>query len=408
MNKMSQTTSNKPIKKYKKTISTRIADDIKKWASKNNSFEEAINEYNNNKSVWENKKYVYANVIAIIKELIQELRHDILKYLFENNTYYQDKIRFVDDNKYTPFHKLVWPSKDKIKSNSNEELIENIRLTFNEVIKFNFNIFNYIIKNNKQETFLGALLHYKNNISIEVKEILYKKITKEWILFEHIEFHINGLLNLCGEINLVNDKILFIITQFPDESIIKIFNWILYMTPNDTTKVNININNFVNVLLSEINSESDFIKYFSDINLEDTKKKFIKILLENYDKYINDWLNTICINNLTTDIEVYKNQANKNLLTLLGKLYLNNFMKEEILLFIKTFINKDNFMSMLYFLENSNFNIYSDDINEKNIIKSFINNYYLNTIKKYKIQIIHSFSNLTNNQSFNNDNLLEI
>jgi hypothetical protein len=356
---------------------------MKKWATSKANLKEMMENYNFNKRNWEHPNFIQKNVNTIIEELARSWRYDVLNELKKTNAHFRNSSTYMYKN-LTPYHKLVWPHENDAKQ-MDKDSIYNMKMTFLSLINMGFNMFEI----NKQyedenEIFIGALIADSSPIrkyQPEYMDILYDYFTESWSNFTFIQTLLNNVLNKSyTNPTKVNDKILYIIHKYKDDSIKKICEYIFAMQHSSSQgKKNEHVIRVCESILLTPSSSENYYRYLSKYNLDEIRKTFVKSIIKNYvswaDKFVND------INDIEeVEKEQYKYQCYSNTMIVLGTFYSENICRSEIIQEFTSFINLDIkciCKSSLFFFDNSNVDLKNLSTEEKKIISEYLNKFFL-------------------------------
>jgi hypothetical protein len=382
-------------------------NEIKKWAKSNLEVEDMIKYYIKFKNLWENEKFISINVEQIILKLSRFKKHEMLKYIFDNNSVY--KLHFKKCNK-SPLNEAVWIS------NSSENTYDISYKIINSVNILIENKFNYMgftefdksltnaASGDSKETFLDSLMHPDNKLDNVKKIHLYKYFTEK--LYNDTEFKksMNDMFNKCSNknINIFKNKIIFLLTRNINEMTFIIFEKIINFIVNNSYSLMI-----LNVILKEP-SKSCFDEYFKVVDLVSIRNEMCNIILINHTEWIkNQTENQLYIEDIENKHkkkELYINLLQENYIkfyALMSVYYNNNINKDEIIdkLFTNCQRNLGNEVEVKIKLEFfKNINIYKKyslnslpkDLIESKILFNFIKDKYFlqecSKIVKFSIQ----------------------
>ena len=140
-----------------------------------------IEKYNSMKNIIEIPQYLEYNITQVIDRLAHNWRFDVIKKLRETNSHYRNKDLY-HNKKYSPFHRLAWPSDEFCKRfKLNEPIIDNTLLnrlldnayeTFKELTIYGFNMFSFNNNVIEDETFLMVI----NNEIPGQKKVITKEL----------------------------------------------------------------------------------------------------------------------------------------------------------------------------------------------------------------------------------------
>ncbi len=432
---------------------------IRFWASSKNPVSLMMAEYNTHKPIWERPRFVQKNLNAIIEELSRNRRWDMLLELMDKNPLFSTNLRYLHKG-VSPYHKLIWPH-EKHGRLFNEAYYNELVKTFDTLVAMGFDVFmDNLNVEDEYETFIGALIKSKNPINDEYKTKLYNYFTDA---LNHSHFNeeiVTNILNKCNnsktinnnnfetKFNHINDKILYIIQKFGIDntsdirtendqtnkkicSIQTIFNFCCTMGVDKIKKTNTWVQNVCLSILSNPKTNQDFYRYLARKDINSIKNKFIDTLINNYENWIDSWIND-CMNykneggEQLDDDEFEKEVKNKiihtyaNLMIMFATFYSKSYKKKEILATVQDIIenvltrydfdNENKVIIASYFIQNSSIRFIENITNstdEKQFFKYLVNNFYKNEKKflKAKTQLSICIGNIkgeTSQSALNN------
>ncbi len=404
--------------------------DIKMWALSGKPLDELVAIYNRNKAKWEDQRFRRMNIRYVINESARAWRHDILKYLRENNPLYTPENYVLWAS--SPYHKMVWPDEKDVLQASYmvDEDIERIKLTFQELQ--NCGMFVFMLNKREDEgdeSFIGALNGSTNPMPEKYKNQLYYYFTEEWYDESQAVPFLNSFLNWvdCRPARVI-DKILFFCHKYNDIAISRIFNWTLNMDivngSEDDPRVNVHINQFVNVFMADPVQTMDMYKYLITKDIQEIRLGYLNYILTNYERSIHTLVRSKVnytgdatnfaeyfknfeliegedeIDEVSEKIMSLKKHFYKNLMIMTGCFYAQNLGRVQILEFINQIMASESLSvehkvdCILDFLQNSRINPRTANPIEASIISDFLKNFWQDKGKLQKIQIKTCFNKI--------------
>ncbi len=396
----------------------KINYEIKNWASLPVKLDKLIEEFKKNRNRWENNINRIGNMKNIICSLSKYCRYDMLEYLRIKCPIYTEKLNFYED--FYPFHELVWMNftlQENIRKKTNhiEKNVKNIKLTFEELVKFGFDIFIFSHRetNNKEdlvesENYLTCLMHQHNKLSLESKKELYTYFVKEWDNLHLVNTLVRKMLNsTTKEMDKYIPDLIYFIKKYNKDALEKI---IITLCDEVNLENNINSNssrlyNIIFGLCSEI-KDNIYTESYPIVNYSNFRKDLVNRIVKSYSQWIFDKIYanylTVSINSKNMyDQDVYINNLvsryYKTVMKILGYFYQNNISKENILTNLKGLIGskiEGIDISLLCFLSSSNINPSKTSGIEHTFVSSYLIEYYTKSSLKIKIYIRKTLEDL--------------
>jgi hypothetical protein len=383
-----ETESNKISEEISSYIkSTNIK--IRNWSKLNDSLNNMILKYNYMKKLIESKEYFSKNKQIIIENLAKYRRYDVLEYLRINNNY--TKKIYGENNNYNAINSLFWYNTEERAAEINDNIIKDIKLTFNELINYNFTFYSKIEIKKKliNETFLKTLVDPENKMSSEYKDILYDYIMFEYdneIFWNNL---IKNILNKLVSTNFFKQLAYTLMLKFNEFFITELFKQLIdYKVPSKFTEIDkFSVNIYLDIIFSEVppvyicennNCElSEFDKFYSRYDLGSYPYKNLNIILKIYNKIIEDKI--IKQKNLgNNDIDELVSKMNCMYNYILGYAYQKNIQKDKILEILEKKLNNKpdlEIFGMKGFLFGSKLSFDNMDLSESIFVSNFINRF---------------------------------
>ncbi len=372
---------------------------IRNWCESNLNTEEMMKKYEEIKHIVENPKFITKNITCVFDRLAQNWRHDVLRELRTKNKLFENNYNYHKKDG-TPFNNLMFPSKI-ILNNLSEENIENLYKTFDELVKFKFNIFSFNQKEITNETFLMCVLYSGDKALLpqDIRTKAYEYFTNTFDSYEYYDsVIINFILGSNQFIDFISDKLLYLLAKYPNQSSSKIFEWVFKMEPNKQTKVNIDISNVIKAIMTNPQSDKDYYPYLETKNLNQIRNNFLDIIISNDLIWYNNWIEhktTNLFGEKLDDLVIngYKDQGLSNLMLVYGEFYSYKVNQEKIIKRVCEILDEstNTLVQTLYFIKYSKIDLKNLNSNEKEFITKFVS--LLTNIKlDARVQICNIFA----------------
>jgi len=365
-------------------------DEIDNWVKNINpdNFDEMILFFQSKKSEWEE----YTE--KLLKKLTREHKYEMIDYVLKQIHFSTLNTNIHKSKIFTLLNENVWFGKNNCIDETYDESIEfdKIIKTFDVLISngFNFIDFSHINKNSQSETesFIGAIINYKNKIEPKLRDRLYNYFTKIYWDREHFVSCLRMMFNKITETNskLFIDNMQFILSRDVDIMSYEIFK--LIVSRESTSIIERNI---IDGLFSDLIGSEDLSMYFKSINITLIRETFLLNIINNYSKWINDIIQKQKILNPDVEFEEFETNNYGGLMMIFGCAYSKGLKKDTILSHISNIIEKTNINLIKpfgVFLETSNISNLNLSEQEHHIISKFINKFYLNSSVKLREKYI--------------------
>ena len=366
------------------------------WASQNFTCKEMLEKWY---PKWDDTRYCSINYRNIIYYLSRYSRYDMLEVLITRDPKLNTKISYNGD--LLPLSAAVW---------TNNKDYREIIITIDILLtKYKLQIF--ATANNtdySNETIFEALFADNNPILPDVRIKVW-----EWLVNLPEEFFpFQEFLNKITEktFKKLQPKLIFMLHRHhsnPNEDIKRQNEYIerpikhLFRQFMSIKLPKIEYNNFISIiikLLFPLECIPSLELYLPFINLQESINHIIKTIIDNADTLINEeYIDTFKKDNSLIENE-YKILSYRILWAVLGNCYKIGIMKEYILKYLLTNINsKNEFVNLwinratVHFLIQSEFNIRTSNIIEKNFISTCIKKCLIGKSTKDKTEFSSAF-----------------
>ena len=381
---MNSKTNHRFITKEQNVTHIPIRQQIRLWAAQDLNLNDMVKEYERCRSWWENKNFLEINKTNILKDLAKSHRHDVLEYIIEKYPKYMDNVCCVG---FTPLHSAVWKWKN---IEWNEKNIVKIKKTLDVLLNnYKFRILSQCQSDNindndkyidsKYETILGAIYEEETFAQQYVRDDIYNYIidskNDKWYMND-FQLYMNKLNKTI--FNIFLNKILFIMNQYFNKSILIFFKNILSVRMGSKMELNSKIDMLALIVVSKPNNnDKELNKYFENVNIDLLENRIIKTFINDDETWLNKEMMSLSED---ADVKTYLDVNYKNIFSFYGSLYkFSDKFKVQILEKINNYVNKnlENINKyILHFILHSNIDLKNMNSSEKIFISTCVNKYY--------------------------------
>ena len=257
--------------------------------------------------------------------------------------------------------------------------ISNVQTKITKMVDDYYTDENLIAVRLKQtESFLGAILNFKNKISPSLKNRLYDYFTKIFWDKEHFVSCLRMIFNKITESNslLFIDNMQFILSKNVDVMTQEIFKLIVLRESTNITERNI-----IAGLFSNIAGREDLRMYFESINIDLVKETFLFNIIDNYYEWIEYIIGVQQSSNPGVDPNEFRTNDYSVLMMIFGIAYSKGFKRNQILSVVSNIIERTDVNLIKpfgVFIETSNFSNVELMEQEYQVISKYITKFYFN------------------------------
>jgi hypothetical protein len=386
-----------------------LKEEIRLWASSNESTENMMQIYIENKKKWDEfdgsdektTEIISLQKTIIIKRLAENHRADVLDNFFDIEGYIKN------DNKFNPIQYTVW-----VNNEGTDLSFNNIVNTINILVtKYKYRILT-TNSNIDYETIFGTLNEPKNHLPVELKTSIYEYMTSA----DKDLWYIADFTSYIQKINSLNDKsknkLLFMLTNYYTNNefiIVLLKNLIEFLI--DGLERNKNIIHIVETLFGLPNlNDTEMRFYFESINIVEKHINICKIILLNADQYIKQKIQDDLDSNIIEEPELDEENKYTCYFSILGTIYAKNICKNEIMSKVLEYYEKLKQDKSLHYIKPIlTFIIHSgiaEQEHEPNDLEKIIVLELINTNTTYmKIKVFKLFKTIFNSNNSNYDDL---
>lgn len=354
-----------------------IRQQIRVWASLGVSAPEMIELYQRFRNDWEMKRspdIIVINKTNIVKDLAFNYRYDVLTLFADINPNYLS-LKTQKDG-YTPLNSAVW-------NNSEIEYdLQTIIKTIDVLLqKFKLRIFTMSAnEDEKNESIFGSIYAENSLIPIDIKNSIYDYLTLNLdysFYAQEFQQYVNSISTL--NVDKLRNKFLFMVMQFPEQTIDIIFGNIFRIETNMKIVGIPKINVIMDIIVNPPNNvDLELARYF-ETQMERKNGMFIiNYIVNNCDIIIEKHVTNMRKNGIECD----EGKCYHLMFACFGKLFVK--AKELIYNKMKTYRGQSWFMNaILYFIFFSEIDLNKFILNIKNKKTHYFTSFFSKYLKEY-------------------------